>query len=90
MPFNVRVPLPIFVRLPAPWSVPEYVVFVLLLPTLRATTAAEAFVRLSPPGPVSPPKVANVSDPKLKVPAPPMSSVYSARSKGCPTPAFRR
>ena len=44
----------------------------LLLPTERATAAAESFSSVRPLDPVSPPRVAEVSEPKLSAPTVPV------------------
>ena len=56
----------------------------LLLPTLRVTADEVALLKARLPGPVSPPKVAAVSDPKLKIPLPLVSSVLFCKASGLP------
>ena len=56
----------------------------LLFPTLRATATEEELDNASVPGPVNPPKVAAVSDPKLRNPLPLVSSVLSCKARGLP------
>ena len=56
----------------------------LLLPTVSATAADAELVKLSVPEPVSPPNVAAVSDPKLKVPLPLVSSVLFCKASELP------
>ena len=77
-------PLPTLVRLPEPVRAPENVVLASLLPTLRATAADALLARLSVPGPVSPPKVAAVSVPKLREPLPLVSSVLFCMASALP------
>ncbi len=57
----------------------------LLLPTLSATAADAALLKLRLPGPVSPPKVAAVSDPKLRTPLPLVSSVLFCKARALPS-----
>ena len=56
----------------------------MLFPTLKATVLEEALAKNSVPGPVSPPNVAAVSDPKSNAPLPLVSSVLFCRAKAFP------
>ena len=46
LPARIRVPPPIFVKLPSPPSVPENVVLALLLPTMRDRAAEEVLLKV--------------------------------------------
>ena len=85
-PLSVSVPAPTFIKDPAPLNTPEYVVFVLLFPTLNATAAEVLLVSAKPLLPDNPPRVAAVRLPNEN---PTLGTVKVLFCKALPYPRTR-